>query len=493
MHTITRWVRGLIAWLEEAFFAESGHQPSAVQRGGLLGLYAVGIFLWGKVFEWGKAPLDFFDWALINIPRLSFVRDSILTGVLPLHMRDTASLHDVTNRFLALPDVITTPQMLLMRFFSVSEYVFFDVLLHYSLGFLGLLWFYRKFHLSLYTFSWLFFLFGFNGYIVAHYSVGHFTWAGYFLFPFFFALVLQLLEAGPSWRWVFQLSLLFFYMILAGSQHHYVWLVLFLFFLALISWKHLPWLAAVVFFSGMMSAIRLLPPALELGAFTTKGNFLAVFGYPSLGHLLHAMLFLQVPLESPVAYHSLNLYAENFWDFNFYLGMTGTGFVLVFGVYLWLKEREMPFKQMVFPALMVLALGIDSTYWLFRLTGVPLFASERAIMRIVAVPMVCFMLMGAIAFQQWWKRANLTSAHKLAALVLLGYLVIDLWAHLKIWRPREIKAYFPPVAFELPPHSIAIVHDPVYLNVLLAGLLLTLATIAVLAGLSFYEQRKKHA
>jgi hypothetical protein len=488
---ITRLLTPLISKLDATIFNESSPRPSALQIIWLAGLYAFGIFLWGKIFEWSNANLDFFDWAHINIPRLSFVRDSILAGVLPLHMSDTASLHDVTNRFLTLPDVITTPQMLVMKFLSVPQYIFLDVLLHYTISFLGLLWFYKKFNLSIYTFSFLFFIFGFNGYIIAHYSVGHFTWAAYFLFPLFFALVIQLIDEQQSWKWVFKFSLLLFYMILAGSQHHYVWLVLFLFFLAIPLWKKIPWLIAVVIFSGFLSAIRLLPPALELTTFTTKGNFLAVFGYPSFAHLLHAMLFIQVPLDSPVSYHSINLFAENFWDFNFYIGLIGTAFILFFGIYTWLKQREIPLKSLAFPAFMVLALGIDSTYWLFRLTGIPLFASERAIMRIVAVPLVCFMLMGAMSFQHWWKKTNPNGTHKLIALALLGYVIIDLWAHIKIWRPREITQYFAPISLNLPENSIANVHDPTYFNVLLVGLLITLLSATILTSLSLYEQKRK--
>jgi hypothetical protein len=86
-------------------FFESRHerQNVIVRNLFLIVLYLVGIYLWGKMFSWGREPLDFFDWAIINIPRLDFMRDALQTGVPPLHMADTAPLHDISDRFFTLP------------------------------------------------------------------------------------------------------------------------------------------------------------------------------------------------------------------------------------------------------------------------------------------------------------------------------------------------------------------------------------------------------
>jgi hypothetical protein len=54
----------------------------------------------------------------------------------------------------------------------------------------------------------------------AHYSVGHFTWGAYFLFPFVALLVCRFLDGDDSWRSVAMFAWLIFYMVLAGGQHH---------------------------------------------------------------------------------------------------------------------------------------------------------------------------------------------------------------------------------------------------------------------------------
>jgi hypothetical protein len=76
------------AW--DTFFLSPTEKKNILLRSiFLLFLYIFGIYLWGKTFSWGGLPLDYFDWALINTPRIDFVRDALNMGVLPLHMEDT--------------------------------------------------------------------------------------------------------------------------------------------------------------------------------------------------------------------------------------------------------------------------------------------------------------------------------------------------------------------------------------------------------------------
>src|SRR5688572_6385191 len=157
--------------------------------------------------------------------------------MLPLHVECGVCLHGMTDRFFMIPDVVTTPQMLLLSVMDVDTFAILDLLFHYTLATLGLILLRQKLQLSLLSYAFLFFLFNFNGYIQAHYAVGHLSWGGYFLFPFYFLLIFWLFDHQPSWKWVAGMSGLSFYIILAGSQHHFTWLMLFLMFLALFQLK----------------------------------------------------------------------------------------------------------------------------------------------------------------------------------------------------------------------------------------------------------------
>jgi hypothetical protein len=480
--------------LWDTFFLSLEEKEHSLFRSAfLISLYIFGVYLWGKFFSWGRLPLDFFDWALINIPRIDFVQDALKMGVLPLHMVDIAPLHNISDRFFTLPDVITTPQMLLLLFLPIERFVFFDIILHYSISFLGLLWFYKRYQLSLYTLTILFLLFEFNGYIFTHYSVGHFTWAAYFLFPVFFSLIIRFLEGEEGWKWITSMSFLLFYMILAGSQHHYVWLLLFLGILMITSWRRAKWIFLSILASGLLSAIRLLPPALQLADYQQKGIFNAVYGYPSLAHLISAMVFIQLPMESAARYYSLNVFAENFWDFNFYVGIIGLGFILYFGLYRWLRENPPRWSQLILPVFVLIALSIGSTYWIVRITGIPLFASERAIMRMISVPIVWLFLIGSISFQKWWNEKKFGTSQRVVALSGLGLMAIDLWSNMKIWRPSEIEQYFQPVNLDIAGNAVANHADPDYFLILSIGLGITLITSIFLLALMGQEIRSEHS
>jgi hypothetical protein len=481
----------LTTFWDSFFQSRSEKQNAGLNSLFLLSLYLFGIYLWGKTFSWGGAPLDFFDWAQINIPRLDFVRDALHMGVLPLHMADTASLHDISDRFFTLPDVITTPQMILLLFLPIERFVFVDIILHYSISFLSLLWFYRRYNLSLYTFTLLFFLFEFNGYIFTHYSIGHFSWAGYFLFPLFFLLVLRFLDGEQGWMWVTSMSFLLFYMVLAGSQHHYVWLLLFLAALIMMSWRRSKWILACILLSGLLSAVRLLPPVLQLADFRNKAVFNDVFGHPSIAHLVQGMLFIQLPMESSIDYYPLNSYSENIWEYVFYVGILGFGFILYFGWIAWIKENPPRWKELILPVFMLFALSMGSTYWIVRLTGIPLFASERAAMRMICVPMVWFILVGSILFQEWWNAKKLEFGHQVAAIMSLGLMVIDLWSNLKAWRPAQIRDIFAPITMNISGNAVANHSDPAYILVLAIGLGTTLMTAIFLLAMSWRESKSR--
>src|SRR5262245_57647269 len=153
------------------FASERELRGSVVAKVSVTALFVAGLVGWAYVMGFGLVALDFHDWPGINIPRLMFLQNAIRGGDWPLHMSGTGSLHGVTDRFLALPDVITSPQSVLLLFMPLERFILVDVLIHYTLGFAGLLMLRRHFGWSLFTLTTVFLLFLFNGHILAHYSV----------------------------------------------------------------------------------------------------------------------------------------------------------------------------------------------------------------------------------------------------------------------------------------------------------------------------------
>ena len=112
----------MIDRIETLFANEREVSDAWVARAWMAGLFVAGLVGWAYAIGWGLTPLDFHDWTGINLPRLLFLQNALRGGEWPLHMAGTASLHGVTDRFLALPDVMTSPQTILLLFMPVTTF-----------------------------------------------------------------------------------------------------------------------------------------------------------------------------------------------------------------------------------------------------------------------------------------------------------------------------------------------------------------------------------
>jgi hypothetical protein len=454
----------------------------------LTGLFAAGLVGWAYFFAWGSAPLGFHDWLDINVPRLMFLQNALREGQWPLHMADSAALHGVTDRFLALPDVVTTPQTLLLLVMPVPSFVLIDVLLSYSAGFTGLMLLRRHFNWSLATLTGVSMLVLLNGHVVAHYSVGHFTWGAYFLFPFVALLVCRFLDGDDSWRSVALFAWLIFYMVLAGGQHHVSWIFLLLLLLMPFCWSRVWWLIAVISAGGLLSAVRLLPPALEVSAFKAHGLVTDVVGYPSLMHLLESMVVLRREIQT---YDSLpgniSFFDRSYYEFSAYMGAAGVAILLV-GLYRWWRVAVPIYRQLIVPVLLMIAFSIGSVYHVVRMTGIPLFESERYTARMFSLPLVLLIVIGAAEIGGYMQRASTSMWHRVLALAALAAVAIDMTANLRLWRVLISSRVFGHAQVDPMTAAIAERADPIYMAALLAGLALTAITAVTLAVLVHRER-----
>ena len=480
--------RNILNWLAKNLF-EPGNSYSLFSILFLLALYLLGIFWWCTFFNWHHSSISYFDWATINLPRYEVIRDALHLGQFPLHVADKSSLHFVTDRFWGLPDVITTPQMLLMLFVDADTFAILDVLFFFTIATAGLIYFKQKFNLSLIAYTILFFLFNFNGYIQAHYSAGHASWGGYFLFPWVFILIFKFIEAPQGWRWVTGMAFLFFYMLLAGSEHHFLWLCIFLLALGLTNLPKMKWILVAIIASGLLGAIRLLPPLLEVGKFVADPNLKFFSGYQTSTDVLTSLFFLSKPLNDLADTGKDLLLTPLFpWETDIFLGLVGGVFLLYFGVFKWAQDQAVNkrFAQLIFPALIVFLLAQGDLYK-FTLFNFPLFASERVSARMIAVPFVLLMLIAAIYFQDWLNNTKHPLA-KLGVLIGLPIFVSDLWGHLKIWKVDVIIQFFHPYVFKADGNSLANHADPLYINTLLVAAVITILSALFLLFQSWRQK-----
>lgn len=157
-----------------------------------------GAMVWGFVLTWGKIGFDVHDRTQEG-PRFDFLRRAFLEGRLPLHIGIPLT---PTARFLAIPDTLISPQVILLRRVEPGSFVLLNTLFLYSLGFLGLILLGQRLRWSPFTVVVVFLLVMLNGHPVAQIAVGHSMWASYFLLPFFALLLIELSERGVGWGWV---------------------------------------------------------------------------------------------------------------------------------------------------------------------------------------------------------------------------------------------------------------------------------------------------
>ena len=430
---------------------------------------------WGFFLNWGNIPFDFHDWAEVNAPRLAFLKDAITKGKLPLHMPDSSALRGVTDRYMALPDMILSPQVILLRWLPVGTFILINTWLQIGLGYWGLLKLKKRFSLSLLSFTWISLLFFLNGHMLSHYAVGHVTWGGTFLLTCFTELVFALIdgERGPVWET--EMAFLLFFIFLQGSFHQFVWCVIFLGFLAISNLKLLLTILRSGIYAGLLSAVRVIPPALQMGAF--DDDFLG--GYRSPMQIIRAFVKVIPPADS--LNQAKTGAVLGWWEFDIYTGAAGLLIViLAFLAWLVLRNYTLGFPSLICPVAVLSIFSVRNAYMILRFFRIPLFSGERVSSRFLFLPFFFILTAGAAALQHWLKNKRFWDKGNIVLTAALLPAVIELGMHLNTWKVTETVKGFPYTYTDLSIKIVANHPDQPYTTGLLVGAFISAVSAALL-------------
>jgi hypothetical protein len=478
---VCRWLsrlsgRGLA--LLEALFLPGG-SPLHLWTGRVVvpGLFLLGVAHWVLFLDFGRIGFDLHDWVQEGW-RYAFLQQAVLSRQLPLYV---SSPFTPVERFIARPDTVLSPQVLLLGWLDLGPFVLVNTLLLYGAGFSGLLLLRRRYKLAPVPFTALFLLFNFNGHITAHIAVGHSMFAGYFLLSFFVLLLLQLVDDGQAgWKWVARLSLLLFVLFLQGAFHQFIWCLVFLFLLAIFQPRYAAPLFKVILFSLLLSLPRVLPPALEFAA----GGMAFISGFPTLTDLLAGLVVLKHPSEALSGpYGSLG-----WWEIDHYVGLLGLAFLVVCGIYLTWKNGAAQ-RVLLFPSAALAFLSVGAIFSLFHRLPLPLTDSERVTARFLILPLVFLAALGSLRLQAFLQTRDKPAAQ--AYLLSLGLLVLgghDLFQHSRWWRLSNMEQLFPHTPVQL---QVELVQrsDPLYIASLAGGGLAALLALVYLLWQARREAR----
>lgn len=452
----------------------------------LLGVFLLGLYWFWIFFEHGANTVFFHDWANVTAPRYQFLKSAVQELQFPLHISDPGTFHGYTYRYLSVPDTLISPQLILLGRLAITRFNLYNVCILYTLGFIGLLVLKNKFHISLIPFTALSLLFNFNGNILAHFSVGHASWGGYFLFPWFAWLVFRLLEGDRSWKWTFGMALLLFIIWLQGSFHQYVWLLMLLVLIAIFVPRVFWFVIRAGVFTLVLSAFRLLPSILSYG------NYVGGFdnGFITLGVLLNYLVFMASPKEIKYFMPGTGPSIGS-WELTTFIGLVGTIFVIYFGLYRGLLARQAPFRKLMMP-LGIMLLLTGGLYYIVDQLHIPLLGGERISSRMISVVLAFGLIMAAERFQRWLDSSDRKPTLAGASLMAFSMTGLDLWLNLNVWKISDSSRLFDWEYFD--PNKWFVKNDygdTLYLGLVFGGLAISFVTFIVLAVLSWKELRRE--
>lgn len=456
--------------------------------GFLIGLFFVGYVHWLLFFNLA-GPTAFqsaYDWGK-EFRYYNPIRQGLLEGRIPYH---TEKAEHLTHRLLANPEVILSPQIVLLKYLEIPWFIVVNTLLAYAVGYLGLLGLRARYRLSALPFTVLFLLYNFNGHLTAHLGVGHAIWTGYFFLPLFIWLFLRACEepqAGPHW---IPLALVLFLIVLQGFFHGYNACVIFLLLSAIWNPRVRRTALLAIAASLPLCACRFWPAAMTFWG----REHLYITGFPTVVDWLAGMTVLRdyyAPFRG-------GLYGKLTWmEFDYYVGGAAFAFLLYFGVFLRLRPDVLPggraagpaHRGLDLPLAVMTFLSFDYFLAITRWIPIPLLGTERVATRLFLLPFLFVTLFACLNLDRLLCRHKLRWEIWMFLWVGVIQTATTLWDHSALWRPDQIVDR---IVLEYgwdPYNPIVERADPAYKAVFLISLAVSLLSLLILLVLWWWRAR----
>jgi hypothetical protein len=296
-----------------------------------------------------------------------------------------------------------------------------------------------------------------------------------FLLSWFAELVFALIDGERDAEWEAKMAFLLFGIFLQGSFHQFVWCVIFLGFLAVSNWKLLLPILRSGIGAGLLSAVRIIPPAMQMGAF--DDDFLG--GYRTPIQILRAFIHIIGPADSLDPRHTGAVLG--WWEFDIYTGRTGL-IVLFVGALAWLliHNRKFGFPALICPMAVLSIFSIRDVYKLMRFFRIPLFSGERVSSRFLLLPFLFVLIAGFAAIAEFLKGKHWRKAAELLLAAGLIPCCVNLYRHLDTWKVTEAVKGFPYTYTDLSIKVVANHPDKPYTTGLLIGTIISVISAVLI-------------
>lgn len=442
-------------------------------------LFLLGIAHWVGFFNAGDLSLVAYDWVKEDA-YLNTLREALTSGVIP--WRWSEPFYHGTQNFLANPEIILTPDIVLLRWIPNSIFVIIHIILLYSVGFFGCLLITRKLNASFVAFLIFWLVFNFNGYVIAHLAVGHLQWTGYFLLPFFFIILSTFVRESQSASSIVTtpalgMGLLLGVLFLNGSFHIAVWCSMFMTIALLWRWSMFLNVVTAIIIGGLLGLGRLLPAAL---LFPEKKDFIS--GYPSFGTVLDAFTSLR---RHDFGGSGGIFGTLGWWEYDIYIGFVAF-IILVICLAVALKRSKVAGQLPLFAAAGVfLLLSFGNVYALIATSSFPFAGIERVSSRFIVMPFMLFLITAMKGIDELF--CSWPTSSKRAVLIGIPFVAYELVLHSLYWRvdflERSFQQKTKPV-LSLVPNS-----DQIYTLSVYAGWSASLISLSWVVALLFRNRK----
>ena len=444
-------------------------------------IFCFGILLWGKFLNYGDIPSDRLDWLQVTFPRLETMQQAVTDCIFPLHIEEQYGIKDVTDRYFVIPDLILSPDIFLLRFFSIPIFILIHILICYSLGFWGLIRLKNKQKLSFTSFFPFFLLFNFNGFIISHIAVGHLTWGAYFLLPFLIELIWDLFNPTTNAiNWIIKFSFLQFGIFLFGGYHFFVWNIFFMVILLMVMTQRRKMIFSVILSSFFINSYKIIPSVLLSNELSLDFHT----SFSSSYHFIRSLVYSFTPLDSVISSTVLDY---SIWEINFYVGLASFIMILFFSYGFFQYSGNKQYRILLIPISILIVLSIGHFYQPIFQSGLPILSGERVFTRFLILPLLIGITISVKQYQikinEYLKKSIFMFLFWTLNLIIAN----DLTQHAANWEIIQIIDIIPKEVIQLNA-SIQNRSDPVYVAFIIAGI-----SISAITFIFLFILKRKHS
>ena len=366
---------------------------------------------------------------------LQIIKESLESKIIPFYVYGISELFPFKNDFFfAVPIWTMSPQLFILKYFNVYDFYFFNLILLYSVSFIGLFLIKQKYKLSHFSFLFLFLIFNFNGHIISYLSSYGQSQLGYFFLPYFFYFFFKITLEEEKKRYLnsIYLGITIWLILLQGSLHLFSQLIIFLILYLLFNLSLFKELIISIIISFLLSLNRLLPAFIvNLNSSNTRN----VSGFSDLGVIVNSI----TELKSPFDYFSF----EGWHEYNYYLSFNGLIILIIFAFFIYSFSNKIRLFELraknYLPIIIFIIFSFRNTYEIIP-RFIPLFNLESLTARFFIIPLIFFTIVSAINIDRFFDYIDSNSLKFKAKfiyftnIIILFFLLIN---HARIWRlPR---------------------------------------------------------